>query len=143
MPAESPSPFTQAKTLAKKTSRDPKKLNALLNSAVRKLKKLPGGDYEDKWEDLVMMIRLVKAYHLGCYQKISKENFLLALSAIVYFVSSSDWIPDDLEAIGLIDDAAIVGAVFSVLKDDLEEFLAWENMTESEKVSFVKSSKKK
>ena len=132
-------PFGEAKKLALKISRDPKRLDQLLRKAERKLKSLPGCK-EGKWERLELMVRLVCAFRQGKFQEISKNHFHLILAAFIYLVDPHDWIPDEIE-MGYLDDLIIVNAVAAVVVKDLNVFLDWESKA-SAKPSPRKKSKK-
>ena len=133
-------PFSQAKSLAVKTAASHKKLHELLKEALKKLKKIR--DYEEKWELLLIMIRLAQAYDIGQYRFITKHNFILIISAIAYFVAPIDWIPDNWEG-GYIDDAAVITTIGNAVMDDLEAFLAWETAPAAEKYRLTHPPKKR
>ena len=46
---------------------------------------------------------------------------------LIYFVMPVDAIPDFILALGLVDDAALLGWVLSSVRTDLERFVEWEN----------------
>jgi uncharacterized membrane protein YkvA (DUF1232 family) len=48
------------------------------------------------------------------------------LGAVIYFVSSSDFIPDWLSDAGYLDDAFVVRTALESVKDDLDAFMRWE-----------------
>lgn len=53
-------------------------------------------------------------------------SLLLVASAVVYFVTPADLIPDLLPGIGFMDDVAVVSAVVQAVRDELERFRTWE-----------------
>jgi len=55
------------------------------------------------------------------------KTLVAAVTALVYFISPLDFIPDFLAA-GFLDDALVVGWVLSSIKNDLDVFVFWENM---------------
>ncbi|MFZ5805737.1 MAG: YkvA family protein [Verrucomicrobiota bacterium] len=122
----SSTPFAQAKILAAQAVRNSKQLDGILRQALQKAKKLPHD--KGKWDNLFLMIRLVQAHQKRRYRSISKSNLHLILSAIVYFVSPDDWIPDDLP-FGLLDDAIVIQSVAAAVEDDLQTFFLWEKKT--------------
>lgn len=81
---------------------------------------------ETVWEDLVTMIRLVRAYADGSYREIPWGSIVMALGAVLYLLSPVDAIPDFLAVVGFLDDAAVIGFVARKLHDDLETFREWE-----------------
>jgi len=82
------------------------------------------------WADLKAMLRLVRAYMKGEYRAVPWKTLVAAVTALVYFISPLDFIPDFL-AVGFLDDALVVGWVLSSIKNDLDIFVFWENMRRS------------
>ncbi len=77
-------------------------------------------------DDLTTLLRLLKAWALRRYQRMPWPSLLLVASAVVYFVTPADLIPDLLPGIGFMDDVAVVSAVVQAVRDELERFRAWE-----------------
>ena len=77
-------------------------------------------------EDLKLLIRLVRAWAKGSYKDVPITTIILAVAAIIYFVSPVDFIPDWIPVIGYLDDAAVVAFVISSIGSDLEKFRDWE-----------------
>lgn len=72
-----------------------------------------------------IFIRMIKAHFKGEH-KISFGTLGLIVLALVYFLSPVDFIPDFLGFFGFADDVSVVLAVFAKVKDEVEDFLAWE-----------------
>jgi len=68
----------------------------------------------------------VKAYVSGTYRVIPWPTILKIVAVFIYFISPIDVIPDFLPIIGLSDDIALLGWLFSSLASDIEAFEAWE-----------------
>lgn len=77
-------------------------------------------------DDLRVLIRLVQRAVRGQY-RLPWRSLVYAMSAILYFLSPLDLIPDFLLGIGYVDDVAVVFGVLNALRDDLERFTAWES----------------
>lgn len=76
-------------------------------------------------QELKAMLRLVAAYVRGDYRGVSWESMVLIVAALVYLVSPIDLIPDFLPG-GLADDATVVLFVATMVYEELEDFIAWE-----------------
>ena len=79
------------------------------------------------WDDLVSMVRLIKAYAAGRYRKVPWRTVSLSIAALLYFISPLDAMPDFLPAFGLVDDAFVVAWVMRGIQKDLERFRDWES----------------
>jgi uncharacterized membrane protein YkvA (DUF1232 family) len=76
--------------------------------------------------DLVLLLRLVKAWTLGQYRAVPWKSVLYAVAAMLYFMNPIDLIPDAIVGIGFLDDAAVAAAVVRSIHNDLQEFRRWE-----------------
>jgi uncharacterized membrane protein YkvA (DUF1232 family) len=77
-------------------------------------------------EKITTLGRMVKAYASGEYRIIPWSTIIKIVAVLIYFISPIDVIPDFLPVVGLTDDLALVMWLFSSLKTDLENFIAWE-----------------
>lgn len=75
---------------------------------------------------VLIFIRMVRAHFKGEY-KMAFGTLALVVLALVYFLSPVDLIPDFLGLFGFADDLSIVLAVYAKVKDEIEDFLQWEN----------------
>ena len=80
-------------------------------------------------EDLRVLMRLARSWARREYRALPWKSILYAVAALVYFVNPVDLIPDALVGIGFVDDMAVVAAVVRAIRDDLEQFMAWEGDT--------------
>jgi len=78
------------------------------------------------WADLATSWRLLKAYLRGEYRHVRLRSVLSVLAGLVYFVSPMDLIPDVFVLLGFTDDVIVASLVFSVLRQELAGFRAWE-----------------
>jgi len=116
------------KNRAEEYARDSNKLKELLNDATKKTKNYEKnrGPLAEVWSYLTALFRLLEAYVSGSYREIPWASIVLAIVAIIYFVSPIDLIPDIIPIVGYIDDAAVIAFVVAQIKADLDNFLAWE-----------------
>jgi len=77
-----------------------------------------------------VLIRLVQRTVRGQY-RLPWRSLVYAMSAILYFLSPLDLIPDFLLGIGYVDDVAVVFGVLNALRDDLARFVAWEQRADA------------
>jgi uncharacterized membrane protein YkvA (DUF1232 family) len=118
--------FQRATAAAKSYVQDPARLRRLIEDAIGKINIIPRGPFADTWPYLMAMIRLIRAYHQGEYRDISSANLLTIVSALIYFVSPFDVIPDWIPVFGHIDDAFVISLALKSVRADLDNFMAWE-----------------
>ena len=118
---ESPKGFENARKKADEIIDDVERLNRLLQQAINKAQK-----QKEKllkvWEDLLLLIELVKAYTRGDYRGIPWKTIIYAIAAIIYFVNPLDIIPDFIFGIGYLDDATVIAFVINAIHNELEHF---------------------
>lgn len=116
------------KSKAEAYMRNPEKADVLLGDAVKKA----GGQQDHKgyltdiWIGFHDLLRLFRAYIRKEYTAIPWGSIVVAVVAIIYFVSPFDLIPDFIPAAGFIDDAAVIAFVLAQLRSDLDSFHVWE-----------------
>ncbi len=121
-----------ARGIARATSRareylaDPQRLGRLVEDAVQKSQNPRAGRFGGSLEELKALLRLALAYSRGDYRGISREKLLMAVGAILYFLSPLDLVPDFLGVLGLTDDAVVLAFFLRTLREEIGHFLAWE-----------------
>jgi len=123
--------FKNAQRKAEEYANDPKKAKKLLQDAINKSQQHKNGPLSEVWVYLQGLIRLIKAYYSKKYREIPWQTVVIGLAAIIYFVSPIDAIFDFIPVFGMIDDVAVLSAVFASIKTDIEKFLSWEKETQS------------
>jgi uncharacterized membrane protein YkvA (DUF1232 family) len=118
--------FRNATTDAKSYAKNARRLRRLLVEAREKINHIPRGPFAETWPYLMAMIRLIGAYHRGEYRDISAQNLAMIVAALIYFVSTSDVIPDSVPIFGHLDDALVVRRALKSVGADLDTFMAWE-----------------
>ena len=109
----------QAETLVK----DPAQVDALLLRLEEKLKEVPA--IGETLSDLPLMISMVKAWINGSYKKVSSKVILCLVGAFLYLVKKGDLIPDDIPAIGIADDLAVLTLALKLSEPELKEYAAF------------------
>lgn len=122
---ENSSSFKTAKDAAGEYLENPKKLHQLLDRAMQKARSSKGR-LAEVWDSLLASLRLLRAYASGRYRDIPWASLLSIVAAVIYFVMPLDLIPDFILALGLIDDAALLGWILTSLKNDIDHYIEWE-----------------
>jgi uncharacterized membrane protein YkvA (DUF1232 family) len=76
--------------------------------------------------DLAASWRLARAYLRGEYRAVRLRSVLAVIGGLLYFVSPVDLIPDFFVLLGFTDDAIVLSLAFSVVRQELAAFRAWE-----------------
>ncbi len=118
--------FRRAAAEAEAYAADPQRLRKLLEDAIGKLNVIPRGPFGESWPYLLAMVRLLRDYHRAEYRDIAAPKLIAIISAIIYFVSPFDVIPDYVPVLGHIDDAFVVGLALKTVRAELDAFMAWE-----------------
>lgn len=114
--------FEKAKVIAGEDS----KLRGLLEKASHKVQILKNHPkLNQAIEPLKIFKRMIAAHRSGAHKLSTKTMGLLVLG-LLYFVSPMDIIPDFLPILGFADDVSVLIAIYNLLKNEIEDFLAWE-----------------
>ena len=119
--------FQRAKSKAEEYARDPEKAKKLVNEAMKKAKGKNKGPLGEVWRYLTALMRLTRAYFNKSYTDVPWQTIVLAIAALIYFVSPIDLIPDFIPGVGYLDDAGVISFVVASIKADLDNFLEWED----------------
>ena len=129
---DTPEGFQSARKLAEEFAHDKNKAAHLLDEAVSKAER--NRTVLDKiWQDLQALFRLLKAWRAGHYPHVPWQTVVFAIAGVVYFVNPFDIVPDFLPGAGYLDDATVVGFVIKSIRQDIENFLAWEKVRTQDK----------
>ena len=104
----------------------PERLGGLLDAATRKLKKGDSKFFNQFWQQLRAVLRLLRAWWKGDYRQLSRGTIVTLLAAVIYFVMPIDAIPDWIIGIGFLDDAYVLGWAVNAVRKELDAFLEWE-----------------
>lgn len=84
-------------------------------------------DAKDTIKKIPVLLELLKMYAKKEYTKAPKKTLIAIVSALIYFLSPIDVIPDFIPGIGMVDDALVITTVLKWVNDDLRDFIAWKN----------------
>jgi len=121
--------FEKSKTEAELVVQDPDKTRAVLEKALDKARKVKG-PLEKVWENLQMMIGLVKDWLTGNYREVPRSTIVMIVAALLYLISPIDVIPDFIPIIGYLDDVFVIGLVINRIFKDLEKYKEWKERQE-------------
>ena len=79
------------------------------------------------FQDLRLLISLIKDYWKGTYRDVSIKSIIIFLVALAYIISPIDLIPDYIIGLGQIDDAVILGLSLYFLEKDLRKYKEWKD----------------
>ena len=108
---------------AEKLLNDVDKLERFLQRLEKKLKVIPIAG--EKLSDVPILASLIKSYIQKEYPDVPIGTIIAILSALIYFVSPIDVVPDSIPVLGYFDDAAVVAACWKLVETDVEEYLKW------------------
>lgn len=115
---------------AEQLLRDEDKLERFLQRLEKKLKIIPIAG--DKLAVVPVMVSLLKSYIKKEYTDIPIGTIIAIISALAYFVSPIDLVPDSIPVIGYFDDAAVVAACWKLVQSDVDEYVKWRNQNGKE-----------
>jgi len=126
--------FTSTKTILKLFSttalirasgilKNTKNVNELIDTASKEIhsgkKKI-----QSIQSDLTVLLVMLKAWVKGDYNEVPCMTLLLSTAALIYFVNPFDAVPDVVPALGLLDDATVIGFVMASIRQDIQNFRA-------------------
>ena len=114
---------------ASDTLNDKEKSKKLLEDIERKL---GNTKLKDMIEAIPLLISCLKSYIKGEFTEIPLGSMLAIVSALLYWVSPFDIIPDVIPGVGQIDDAAVVLACLAMVSSDLDDYKKWLDSKEAE-----------
>jgi uncharacterized membrane protein YkvA (DUF1232 family) len=99
-------------------------MERFLERLENKLKKVPV--VGKKLSNVPMLVSLVRSYVQKDYRDIPIGSIIAIVSALIYFVSPIDLLPDGIPGLGYVDDAAVIALVWKMVEDDVEEYKEWQ-----------------
>lgn len=108
---------------AEKMLQDVDKMERFLQRLEMKLKIVPL--VGNKLAVVPIMASLLKSYIKKEYTDIPIGTIIAIISALIYFVSPIDIVPDSIPALGYFDDAAVVAACWLLVESDVNEYSTW------------------
>lgn len=108
---------------AEEILKDKDEVERLLQRLEKKLEKVP---YIGTQLSVVpVLASLLKSYIQGEYKDVPIGTIIAIISALVYFVSPIDILPDSIPIVGYFDDAVVVAACWKLVDSDVKEYKAW------------------
>ena len=124
-----PSRFSRYRQRAQRLAESPQEVADLATAAAQKLDLARGAGVRGRFravrEELSTFIALLKAWVNGDYRQVSTRTLVTVIAAVLYFVVPFDLVPDFIAAIGLLDDAAVIGYVIGMVRDEIAAFERW------------------
>lgn len=108
---------------ARDTINDVDKFERFLQRLEKKLKTVPIAG--TTLAIVPTMVSMVKAYVQKDYPDVPIGTILAIVSALIYFVSPIDLIPDSIPVIGYADDMAVISACTKMVQSDIDEYVEW------------------
>ncbi len=102
---------------------DEDKLERFLQRLEKKLEVVPR--VGNKLANVPILVSLIKSYAKKEYTDIPIGTIVAITSALLYFVSPIDIIPDAIPGVGYLDDAAVVALCLKMVDSDVEEYKRW------------------
>ncbi|RVU55455.1 YkvA family protein [Anaerosphaera multitolerans] len=122
--------FEKNKSKAEDLLKDKDKMDKFLERLERKLSSVPKiGEY---LSDIPIFISLVRSYISGEYRVVPMGSLIAVVSALIYFLSPVDVIPDIIPGMGLVDDAAVISLAYFLVHDDIEEYKLWRDKNKNQ-----------
>ena len=108
---------------AEKILNDHDKVERFLQRLEKKLKVIPKAG--DKLAKVPIMASLIRSFVKKEYTDIPIGSIIAITSALIYFVSPIDILPDALPIVGLIDDAIVIAVCLKLVESDIDEYAGW------------------
>ena len=105
--------------------KDQNKLENFLDRLSKKLKIIPYAG--EKLSKVPTLASMVIAYCKGEYKDVPMGSMIAIVSALLYFVSPVDIIPDSIPVLGYADDAAVIALCWKMVESDVDDYIAWRN----------------
>lgn len=106
---------------------DPDALEQFLQKLEKKLRVVPL--VGDALASVPVLVSLVRCYVKKEYLEVPVGSILAILSALIYFVSPIDVVPDFIPGLGYIDDAAVIGLCLKWVESDVQNYILWREDT--------------
>ena len=118
--------FAKAVISAKSYVENPQRLQSLFEEAARQAASMPKEPFAETWPYFQTMLRLIRAYSEAKYRDVPESTLVVIIAAIIYIVNPLDVIPDELPALGYLDDATVLALAVRRARQALDDFMIWE-----------------
>ena len=93
----------------------------------KKLKEIP--KVGNILSNVPVLVSMVRSYIKKEYTDIPVGTIVAIISALLYFLSGLDLIPDAIPVVGFADDAAVITFCLKMVGDDVQEYIKWREAT--------------
>lgn len=76
-------------------------------------------------EVIPSLIEMLKSYKNKEYTKVPMRSMIAIVSALIYFLSPIDIVPDFIPFLGAVDDIFVLTYVLKFVKKDISNYLVW------------------
>lgn len=90
------------------------------------------------WEDLKLIIDLIRDWMRGDYKELSKGSAIMIIIALLYLVNPLDLIPDFIVG-GFVDDLAVIAYTIKKISDELKTYKQWRSINKEDDTIDVKA----
>ncbi|WP_432627851.1 YkvA family protein [Brotaphodocola sp.] len=111
------------KKQAEELLQNEEKMNSFLAQLDRKFNAITG--LKDKFDDVPIIIQLIKDYISGRYRTIPLGTIIALICALIYFLSPVGVIPDVIPGIGYLDDLTVIGLAVKFASTDFDDYKEW------------------
>jgi uncharacterized membrane protein YkvA (DUF1232 family) len=111
--------FEQAKYLLHNQD----KIEKFLQRLEMKLKGIPV--LGERLANIPVMASLIRSFVRKEYTDVPIGSIIAIISALVYFISPLDIVPDSIPVLGYIDDATVVAVCWKLVESDVKEYIIW------------------
>lgn len=108
---------------AKEMLQDHDRMERFLQNLEQKIKMIPFAG--KKLSKVPIMAALINSYVHKEYTDIPMGTIVAVVSALIYFASPIDIVPDSIPFAGYLDDAAVVKACWKMVESDINKYLKW------------------
>nr|MDH3083881.1 YkvA family protein [Bacillus subtilis] len=76
-------------------------------------------------QHITIFFQMLRDWRNGDYPRSQVKTLLLLTAAILYIVMPLDIIPDVILGLGFIDDANVLGLIWTLIKKELSQYEKW------------------
>lgn len=103
--------------------KDENRMNDFLTQLDSKFNAVTG--LKEKFANIPLIVSLVRSYIKGEYKELPLGTVIGLVSALIYFVSPIDIIPDFIPGLGYVDDLMVLAVAIRFAYTDLEDYKKW------------------
>lgn len=103
---------------------DGDRVKTLINAAKEKIE--GNKTLREIWDDLKLLLDLIRDWMKGDYKEISKGSTIMIIISLLYLVTPIDLIPDFIPG-GFVDDLAVFAYVIKKISEELKIYRKWKD----------------